>query len=298
MVPGLAWLSERLVGFSGKRTLPRWRGDTFLAETTKVEKEGAGGISPPLANNEVVLLADTFNNYFEPDNLRAARKVLESAGYTVHVARAANDSRPLCCGRTFLATGMVDQAKHEARRTLAALKPWVERGVPIVGLEPSCLLTLRDEFLPLLPGAETEALAAKAMLFEEFLVAERKAGHLDLKLQPLPQSKALLHGHCHQKAFDAFTPVQEVLGWIPGLNVEIVDSSCCGMSGSFGFDAEHYDVSMKMGEAGLLPAVRSAAADTLILADGTSCRHQIADGSRRDAIHVAQVVANALAAKA
>src|SRR5450759_2503872 len=116
---------------------------------------------------------------------------------------------------------MVDQAKHEARRTLAALKPWFARGVPIVGLEPSCLLTLRDEFLSMLPGAETEALSAKAMLFEEFLVAERKSGHLDLKLHSLPQSKALLHGHCHQKAFDAFTPVQEVLGWIPGLKVEI-----------------------------------------------------------------------------
>jgi Fe-S oxidoreductase len=136
------------------------------------------------------------------------------------------------------------------------------------------------------------------MLFEEFLVAEMKAGHLDLKLRSLPQSKALLHGHCHQKAFDAFTPVQEVLGWIPGLKVEIVDSSCCGMSGSFGFDAEHYDVSMKMAEAGLLPAVRNTAADTLIIADGTSCRHQIGDGIRREALHVAQVLANALDAKA
>src|SRR5450759_234513 len=193
---------------------------------------------------------------------------------------------------------MVDQAKHEARRTLAALKPWFARGVPIVGLEPSCLLTLRDEFLSMLPGAETEALSAKAMLFEEFLVAEMKAGHLDLKLRSLPQSKALLHGHCHQKAFEAFMPMQEVLGWIPGLKVEIVDSSCCGMSGSFGFDAEHYEVSMKMGEAGLLPAVRNAAAETLIIAAGTSCRHQIGDGSRREAIHVAQVLANALDAKA
>jgi Fe-S oxidoreductase len=297
-VPGLAWLSERLVGFSAKRTLPKWRGDPFLSETPPFEKGGTGEISLPPATNEVVLLADTFNNYFEPDNLRAARKVLETAGYSVHVARAADDSRPLCCGRTFLATGMVDQAKHEARRTLATLKPWVERGVPIVGLEPSCLLTLRDEFLSMLPGTETEALSAKAMLFEEFLVAEMKAGHLDLKLNSLPQSKALLHGHCHQKAFEAFTPVQEVLGWIPGLKVEIVDSSCCGMSGSFGFDAEHYDVSMKMAEAGLLPAVRNSAADTLIIADGTSCRHQIGDGSRREAIHVAQVLANALDAEA
>ena len=226
--------------------------------------------------------------------MRAARKVLENAGYAVHVARAANDSRPLCCGRTFLATGLMDQAKHEARRTLAALGPWVERGVPIVGLEPSCLLTLRDEFLSLLPGAETEALANNTLLFEEFLVKEKRAGRLDLKLKALPVQQVLLHGHCHQKAFDVFTPVQEVLGWIPGMKVETVESACCGMAGAFGFEAEHYDVSLKMGEADLLPAVRNATEDTLIVADGASCRHQIAGGSRREAMHVAQVLAKAL----
>ena len=294
-VPGLSWLSEKLLGFSAKRQLPKWRNDTFCSGVSANGDAGAVEIPLPGETRQVVLLADTFNNYFEPENLRAAKAVLECAGYAVHVGRAADDVRPLCCGRTFLATGMVDQAKQEARRTLAALAPWIARGVSVVGLEPSCLLTLRDEFVSMLPGKESAALAANAMLFEEFLVAEKKAGRFDIQLKALPQSTALLHGHCHQKAFDALTPVQEVLGWIPGLKVTTVESSCCGMAGSFGYEAEHHDVSLKMGEAELLPAVRKADANTLIVADGTSCRHQIGAGTRRDAMHVARVVEQALA---
>ena len=244
---------------------------------------------------DVVLLADTFNNYFEPENLHAARRVLEAAGYIVHLAKAADGDRPLCCGRTFLASGMVGKAKEEARRTLAALKPYVEKNITIIGLEPSCLLTLRDEFLSMLPGPDAIALAACAMLFEEFLVAEKKAGQLNLSLQELPQPQLLLHGHCHQKAFAAFTPVQEVLSWIPAANVTTVESSCCGMAGAFGLEVEHVEVSLKMGELSLLPAVRNAAEDVTIVADGTSCRHQIADGANRQALHVARVLALALA---
>ncbi len=286
-IPGLAALSETLLGFSAKRGLPRWRGDPFLdGQRTARPGQGAG---------EVVLFADTFNNSFEPDNLRAALRVLEAAGYQVHVARAEDGARPLCCGRTFLATGLVDEAKAEARRTLAALMPYVERGIPIIGLEPSCILGLRDEFLSMLPGEDATRLAAQAMLFEEFLAREHAAGRLDLKLKPLPEKQALLHGHCHQKAFAAMPAVERVLKLVPGLEVKTVESSCCGMAGSFGFDADHYDVSMKMAEASLLPAVREAAAETLLIADGTSCRHQIHDGAGRDAIHVAKVLAAALA---
>ncbi|HEY5290807.1 MAG TPA: heterodisulfide reductase-related iron-sulfur binding cluster, partial [Burkholderiales bacterium] len=262
---------------------------------------------------EVVLLVDTFNNYFEPDNARAALAVLEAAGYRVHLARAADDqnenARPLCCGRTFLASGLVDEARVEARRTVEALQPYVERGLPIIGLEPSCLYTLRDEFKSMLPGANTKALAARAVLFEEFLAAEHQAGRLKLKLRPLPQKKALLHGHCHQKAFGAMSQVAQVLGLVPDLIVETVESSCCGMAGAFGYEAGHYEVSMNMAEAALLPALRKAGADTLLVADGTSCRHQIHDGLRtgegpprsaaqREAVHVAQVLARALAAHA
>ncbi|HEX9193926.1 MAG TPA: FAD-linked oxidase C-terminal domain-containing protein [Burkholderiales bacterium] len=291
VLPGAAALTEGLLGLSARRSLPRWRRDAFLSSLRSWSSAGEAG--------EVVLFVDTFNNYFEPENARAALAVLDRAGYGVHVARAADENkrsvRPLCCGRTFLAMGMADEARAEARRMLAALKPYVERGIPVVGLEPSCLFTLRDEFKALLPGRETDALAERALLFEEFLASERAAGRLSLKLKPLPEKKALVHGHCHQKAFGAMPAVEQALALVPGLGVETIESSCCGLAGGFGYEASHYEVSLKMGELSLLPKVRSADAGTLIVADGTSCRHQIADGAARRAVHVAQVLARALA---
>ncbi len=296
-VPGLASLSERLLGFSAKRSLPRWQ-QPYLQTSRNYARSGRDGSLATVADiaaNSVVLFVDTFSNYFESENAMAATRVLEAAGYRVHFAQEADGARPLCCGRTFLASGLVDEAKAEAQRTLDALKPYVERGVPIVGLEPSCLLGLRDEFLSMLPGPETTALALTALTFEEFIAREADAGRFKLQLKALPQKKALLHGHCHQKSFDVMPAVTKVLRLVPGLEVQVVESSCCGMAGSFGFEAAHYDVSMKMAEASLLPKVREAAADTLIVADGTSCRHQIHDGAQRDALHVARVLALALA---
>ncbi len=318
-IPGMAAASERMLGLARERSLPRWRGDTFLRRTRSAPGAGqpasaAGGTrqasgpdapqrqtqtqSKPEAR-EVVLWADTFDNYFEPENLHAARRVLEAAGYAVLLPRpAAGDAqprRPLCCGRTFLASGLVDEAREEARRTLAALAPYVGRGIPIVGLEPSCLLTMRDEFLAMGLGEPARALASHALLFEQFLAREHAAGRLRLELRPLPQARALVHGHCHQKAFDAMRPVQTVLGLIPELRVELVESSCCGMAGSFGYEAAHREVSQAMAEASLLPAVRSAGEDAIVVADGTSCRHQIRDGAQREALHVARVLAAALA---
>ena len=190
---------------------------------------------------------------------------------------------------------MVEKARAEARRTVTALKPYVDAGVPVVGLEPACLLTLRDEFHAVLPGADTQALSDRAFMLEEFLADEHKAGRLKLDLKPLAQSKALLHGHCHQKSFGVVGAVQQVLGLVPGLETSLIDSSCCGMAGSFGYDAKHWDVSQAMAEAALLPAVREAGPDTLIVADGTSCRHQIKDGASRNALHVAEVLERALA---
>ncbi|MGS1117698.1 FAD-binding and (Fe-S)-binding domain-containing protein [Castellaniella sp. UC4442_H9] len=288
-VPGAAWLSEKFLGFSARRSLPRWRHDTFLSQAPHDHVDDA----------DVVLFADTFNNYLDSENARSALKVLQAAGYRVHVARAdASDparDRPLCCGRTYLSVGLVDQAREEARRVIQALRPFVARGVPIVGLEPSCLLSLRDEFLVMGLGDDAKALAHQSFLFEEFLAREHKAGRLNLPLKALPQKRALLHGHCHQKAFDAVRPVQTVLGLIPDLDVSLIESSCCGMAGSFGYDAGHFDISMKMAELSLLPAVRQAGPDDLIVADGTSCRHQIADGAGRQAEHVARVLERALA---
>ena len=297
-LPGLRGLSERWLGLSARRTLPRWRRDRFMRTLVPVA-------DVPAAQPEVVLWVDTFDEYLEPENARAALKILRAAGYRVHVAGApgsqiAEGERPLCCGRTFLAAGRVEQARAEAMRTLKALLPFAERDVPIVGLEPSCLLTLRDEFLALrldeaigLPGA-ARRLASKAMLLEEFLATEHAAGRLALALKPLAQTRALVHGHCHQKAFDVFSATLTVLRLIPGLQVDAIESGCCGMAGSFGYDAGHFETSMKMAELSLLPAVRAADPQTLIVADGTSCRHQIADGASRQALHVAQVLALAL----
>jgi Fe-S oxidoreductase len=146
----------------------------------------------------------------------------------------------------------------------------------------------------MLPGPDSEALAGQAVLFEEFIAQEADAGRLNLDLQPTPQKRALLHGHCHQKAFAVMGAVEKTLRLVPELDVETVTSSCCGMAGAFGYQKETYDVSMKMAEASLLPAVRNESIDSYIVADGTSCRHQIHDGAERNAVHVAQVLADAL----
>ena len=273
---------ESLVGFTAQRPMPAWRRDIF-----------GGAPGETAADADVVLLADTFSTYFEPETPIAALNVLTAAGYRVATPRPIDGGRPLCCGRTFLNAGLVEEARTEVKRVIETLAPYVERGIPIVGLEPSCLLSLRDEFAALLPGEETAALAGRAMLFEEFLAMENKAGRLRLPLKALPR-RLLLHGHCHQKAFDAMSSVEDVLRLIPGVEVELVESGCCGMAGSFGYEAEHYETSMKMAELDLLPRVRAADGNTLIVADGTSCRTQISHGADRDAWHVARVLDLAL----
>ncbi|NKB33032.1 MAG: FAD-binding protein [Pseudomonadales bacterium] len=285
-IPGLAMLSEWLFGLSSRRRLPKWRSDHFkhyVEDAVVAEDE-----------KEVVLLVDTFNGCFETENANAALDVLRTAGYHVHCPRPLDGGRALCCGRTFLSNGLVDQAKIEVRRTMEALKPFVEKGIPIVGLEPSCLLTLRDEYLVLFPGEESAQLAQNSFMLEEFLAQELDAGRLDLNLQALPNKKALLHGHCHQKAFAVLSPVQKVLSLIPELEVKTIDSSCCGMAGSFGYEKEHYDASMAMGSLSLFPAIEEADLDVLVVADGTSCRGQIEHGTGRQALHVARILQMAL----
>ena len=286
-IPGVAWLSERLLGLSADRELPQWRGDFFGSQPGDTpNSEGAAG--------EVVLWVDTFNTWFEPENARAALAVLQAAGYRVHLARPLDGGRPLCCGRTFLTAGFAGQAREEVQRLLDVLAPFAARGVPIVGLEPSCLLSLRDEIPALVPGEATRTIASQALLFEEFLAREHAAGRLKLTLKSLVGQRVLLHGHCHQKAFGVMSTVQQTLKLVPGLEVQTIESGCCGMAGAFGYEAEHRAISMRMGEMDLLPAVRAAPAQTWVVADGTSCRSQIRDGAQRDALHVARVLAAAL----
>ncbi len=277
-------VGERWLGLSAARPLPHWARQPFLA---------ARRAPPARGRPEVVMLADTFNNYFEPENLHAALRVLEAGGYGVHIAGAGPGARPLCCGRTYLAAGMVERARAEALRLGRALAPFAERGIPVIGLEPACLYSLRDEHLALDPGGPRAALAAHALLFEEFLAREAAAGRWTLPFKRLPAA-VKLHGHCHQKAFAAMPAVEAVLKLVPGLGVETIESSCCGMAGAFGYEAEHHGISLAMAELSLLPAVRAAGAEALIVADGTSCRHQIRDGAGREALHAARVLEMAL----
>jgi FAD/FMN-containing dehydrogenase/Fe-S oxidoreductase len=270
-VGALARWSEGFTGFSARRKLPRWRSDAWREP---VSRESS-------IERSVVFFADTFNRYFEPENIDAALTVLKRAGYKVHLPP------PLCCGRTFLSVGLVDEARKEAERCIATLAPFVARGIPIVGLEPSCVLGFRDELPALIKGVP------EVLLLEEFLAREAQAARLTLPLKPVAK-RALLHGHCHQKSFGAMGAVEAVLKLVPDLAVETVESSCCGMAGAFGYGADTVDASLKMAELSLLPAVRKAAADTLIVADGTSCRHQVADGAGRAVLHVARVLALSL----
>jgi len=277
-------LLEKFAGISARRALPAFRRDTFRTETD---------VAGPADGSEVVLFADTFNSIYERENLDAALRVLVAGGYRVYLPQPANGTRPLCCGRTFLSAGLVDEARAELDRLVATYAPFASRGVPIIGLEPSCLLTLRDELLSLRRDDAAKTVSAHALLFEEFLVREAQAGRLQLPLGAIG-GKVLVHGHCHQKSFGAFKPVEQALRLVPGLDVEIVESSCCGMAGAFGYGADTFDVSIEMAELSLLPAVRRADAATLVVADGTSCRHQIKDGTARSALHAAQVLAMSL----
>jgi len=291
-IPGLAALSEKWLGLSSKRTLPQWQTKTFFNAGIKTaSREQVLAAAKP-----VVLFVDTFNGYFESDNALSAVNVLQAAGYTVHVAsKSAPDGKALCCGRTYLASGMVDKAKAKASELVNALLPFAAQGIAIVGLEPSCLLTLRDEALSMGLGTAAQTISQHALLLEEFLAREAAAGKLEAlkaKLKPTTQP-ILLHGHCHQKAFAAVSPIIDVLRLIPGAQPELIESSCCGMAGSFGYEAAHYEVSMQMAELSLLPAVRKQP-HAIVVADGTSCRHQIRDGAQREAIHVAVLLARQL----
>ncbi len=288
-------LGERWLGIAAQRTLPAFRRDTFWrrriagAATPFVSADAA--IATARAGAPVaVLFVDTFNGGFETENALAAAQVLHAAGYALHTV--SKDGGHHCCGRTMLAAGMVDEARASLSALLDALLPLASAGIAVVGLEPSCLLTLRDEALALKLGPKAEAVAAQALLFEEFIAREVKAGRFALKLKPLDQP-LLVHGHCHQKAFGAISPVLEVLKLIPGAQPQLIESSCCGMAGSFGYEARHQAVSSAMAEAALLPAIRSQP-DAVIVADGTSCRHQIEHGAQRQALHAAALLARLL----
>jgi Fe-S oxidoreductase len=271
----------RALGIAKERSLPRWARRPWRDEELTPRKDA-----------DVVLFVDTFTRWLEPENARAARRVLQRGGWTATAVRPARGGRPLCCGRTYLSAGMLDEARVEARRTVAALAEHAKDGRPIVGLEPSCLYTLKDEVVSLVPGEEARTVAERAVLLEELVEREWSSSRA-LSFPPAAAAeRVLVHGHCHQKAHGGARFTLDVLRRVPGLDVRPIESSCCGMAGPFGYHAEHYDVSMRMGELSLFPMVR-AAPDATIVADGTSCRAQIADGTGRTAVHAAIVLERA-----
>ncbi len=275
------------IGISPRRGLPRFARQPFtrwFAKRSQVESPRSKVSGQPAT---VVLFNDTFNTYQHPEVARAAVEVLEAAGFEVVLPGHG------CCGRPMISKGLLEQARGAARDTVARLYPYAAQGIPIVGLEPSCLLTLRDEYLYLLPGDERPPkIAAHSLLFEEFIARLAEEGRLHLAFER-EEKHILLHGHCHQKSLVGMGPSKRTLS-LPGYSVEEVDSGCCGMAGSFGYEAEHYEISMAMAERRLLPAVRQQPAETLIVAAGVSCRAQIEHGTGRKALHPAQVLQSAL----
>ena len=303
----IAKLQERIMGISAKRSLPVWQSNTFWKNkagvaTHQFTPEELSQSQTSNGKKGVVLLVDTFNAYFENENLQAALKVLEAAGYRVHIPQKSHPqtkaatqstantcSKEFCCGRTYLAAGMVDQAKQTLGELVDYLAPYAQKEIPIIGLEPSCLFTLKDEALVMGFGERAITVSKQAQLLEEFLAAESQAGKLDLKLKEATRP-VLFHGHCHQKSFAAVTPALELLKLIPKADPKLIESSCCGMAGSFGYESEHIEVSKQMAELSLLPAIRKSP-DSWVVADGTSCRHQIHDGAQREAVHIARILA-------
>jgi len=274
------WLLDKTVGIDRRRPLPALALETF--------EDWFRRRTPPATapRGEVVLFHDTFVTYNTPSIGQAAVQVLESAGYRVVLV----DRK--CCGRPLISKGMLDEAREHATWNVARLAPYARRGVAIVGLEPSCLLTLRDEWVDLLRTDDARVVGEQSLLFEQFLLRERERG-LTLPF-PARGRKALLHGHCHQKAMVGTAPTVAALAWA-GYDVSEVDSGCCGMAGSFGFEREHYDISVALGNRRLAPAVKAVPADTTVVAPGISCRQQIEHLAGRRAKHPAEAVWEALA---
>jgi Fe-S oxidoreductase len=289
--PWLARLSQRLLGLSAERALPQPAKNAFHANIADTSH-----VNPALP--EVVLLVDTFSRYFEPDIPSAALAVLQAAGYRVQIAAPTSTTpdaeRPLCCGRTWLAQGMVERARAEAQRLIDALLPHVNAGRLIVGLEASCVLGLRDDAQALGLGKSAEIVGKQVLLFEEFLAKETAAKRLKLPLQALPSGETLIHGHCHQKAVGAMKAMRRVLKLIPDHDFTLIEAGCCGMAGTFGIEAEHADMAAAMAEQGLLPALREKPA-ARVVANGFSCRQQMRLHGDQRAQHLAVLLRDALA---
>ena len=297
-IPILRKATEKLLGISGERSIPEPKKISFTEKFRKIKQFLPATTSD--SNPEVVLLIDTFTDNFSPANAEDAITVLNTDGYKVFIARPTASTeasfRPLCCGRTHIANGLVEEAKIEALRMISALLPYVNAGRTIICLEPACLLAIRDDYKFLGLGENATEVASHAILFEEFIAKEITAKRFPLELKPVDTGNqpVLIHGHCHQKAVGAMKSMRKVLKLIPELDFKMIDSTCCGMAGSFGIEREHAEMGMQMAELSLLPSLREHDS-ARIIANGFSCQHQIKEGVDRSEIHIATLLREALA---
>jgi FAD/FMN-containing dehydrogenase/Fe-S oxidoreductase len=284
------WLTDRLLGMDRRRVPPAWTAMSFERRFHRRQRSAARRHDS--MSDTVSFFNDTFTNYYSPDIGLAGVQVLERAGFDVELA-------PLsCCGRPLISQGLLGAARRQAESSVGRLYPVAARGVPLVFFEPSCLSAIREDVPSLLRGdAQRRALhvAERAVLFEEFLESQCQAGRVRLDLRQGP-SQILLHGHCHQKAMGGLAPAKALLGRIPGATVVDLDAGCCGMAGSFGYAREHFEVSRAIGERRLLPAARSLREGGVLVAAGTSCRHQVADLTGVRAVHPAELIATLVSA--
>jgi Fe-S oxidoreductase len=280
-LPFVRALMETQLGIDRRRSLPAYAGQSF-------EAWWAGHRSGPRAGSrgEVVLFIDTFANYHEPEVAQAAVRVLEAFGYRVHAPKLR------CCGRPMISKGLLREARANAEHNVLALAPEVRRGVPVIGLEPSCVVSFLDEYRELRLGEAADVVAGGTWMLENFL-AVHHASDPDLPFGETPR-EVRVHGHCHQKAVIGTGPMLRALRMVPGYRVEEIKSGCCGMAGTFGYEKEHYDLSQQIGELSVFPPMRSAPPDALLVAPGTSCRHQIRDATGRHPVHPAEALALAL----
>ncbi|MDQ4130362.1 MAG: heterodisulfide reductase-related iron-sulfur binding cluster, partial [Actinomycetota bacterium] len=275
--PLVGGLVKRTGGISPRRAMPPFAHETFKGWFDRRGTVNRNG--PP-----VVLFPDTFNNYLHPETAKAAVAVLEATGHRVIVPQ-----EPLCCGRPLYDYGMLPTARAFLNRLVDGLRPYAREGVQVVGVEPSCVAAFRDELPNMLPhDHDARRLSQQTLTLNEFL--DRHATDWE---PPKLHRKAIVHGHCHHEAIMGLTADQSVLSKL-GLDYEVLDSGCCGVAGSFGFEEEHYDISVGIGERRLLPAVRDAARDALVIADGFSCKTQIEELSERRGLHTAQVIKMAM----
>jgi Fe-S oxidoreductase len=282
------WLVETILGIDRRRALPAFAGRSF-----RVRLDCKAGCESGRSDRRVLFFCDTFTKYYEPGLATTALRLLETAGCSVELGGAEHGTGSLvCCGRPLISNGLLSQAVRHARHNVDALHPWAVAGNPIIACEPSCILTIKDDYPALLKAEhrrKAETVAAACFTFEQFMESLLERSRSSMQFQPR-HKKILVQGHCHQRSLTGMEPTLSLLRRVPGAAVIDLDGGCCGMAGSFGYEKEHYEISRAVGEQRLFPALREAASDAVIVASGFSCRKQIDHFTGRTALHPAELL--------